>query len=168
MVGRTERWALAKRYGEFPSNRCPERDGTITAQSRRYSALTIPINGLHRPVHSSYADLDGDGLQDIIVCEFGKWAGALSWYKNKGNYNYEKQVLWNKPSTIKADVHDMNQDQQPDTVALFEQADEGIDIYHNEAEGKFSRERVIGFSATQGSIFPEMKDFNTDGHLDIL
>lgn len=32
----------------------------------------IILNKLQRPVHATYADLDGNGLQDIITCEYGK------------------------------------------------------------------------------------------------
>lgn len=66
------------------------------------SGAGAPIQNLQRPVHSSYADLDGDGLKDVVVCEFGKWTGALSFHRNLGNGQYEKKVLRNTSELLSA------------------------------------------------------------------
>lgn len=126
------------------------------------------IDSLRRPVHSSYADLDDDGLMDIVTCEFAKWTGKLSWYKNTGNGNFKKKILRNKPGATKAYIKDLNRDGKSDIIALFGQGDEGIFIYYNEGNGKFREEAAINFPPSYGSTFFQLYDFNNDGFDDII
>ena len=53
------------------------------------------ISGLQRPVHSSYANMDDDEDLEIIVSEFGKWTGALSYWDkdSKGDYKRKNIIL---------------------------------------------------------------------------
>ena len=32
-----------------------------------------------------YTDLNNDGLEDIVACEYGNLTGKLVWYENTGN-----------------------------------------------------------------------------------
>ncbi|MBX2826758.1 MAG: VCBS repeat-containing protein [Flavobacteriaceae bacterium] len=128
---------------------------------------SVPITGLQRPVHSSYADLDNDGDEDIVVCEFGKWTGSLSFFRNEGA-TYTKEIMHPQPGAIKAYVKDMNGDGFEDVVALFAQGDEGIDIFYNDGVGNFDRKRVLTFSPSMGGSFMKLIDYNDDGFLDIL
>lgn len=126
------------------------------------------IDSLQRPVHSGYADLDGDGLMDVVTCEFAKWTGKLSWWKNLGNGKFENKILRNKPGAEKAYIKDLNGDHKPDIIALFGQGDEGIFIYYNEGNGKFREETALHFSPSNGSSFFKLYDFNKDGFDDII
>lgn len=126
------------------------------------------IDSLRRPVHSSYADLDGDGLMDIVTCEFSKWTGELAWWKNIGDGNFEKKVLRYRPGATKAYIKDMNKDGLPDIIALFGQGDEGIYTYYNKGNGSFSEEATLRFPPSYGSTYFELYDFNRDGIDDII
>lgn len=126
------------------------------------------IDSLQRPVHSSYADLDGDNNMDIVTCEFAKWTGKLSWWRNNGNGNFTKKILRNKPGALKAYIKDLNGDNKQDIIALFGQGDEGIYIYYNEGNGKFREEAAVRFPPSYGSSFFKLYDFNGDGHDDII
>src|SRR5690606_21232648 len=92
--------------------------------------VKILVSGLQRPVHVDFADLDGDGLEDIVICEFGNHTGALSWWKQDADGNYQRNVLRNMPGATKAYIKDLNKDGKPDIIALFGQGDEGIFIYY--------------------------------------
>lgn len=142
--------------------------GFISVLSKQQGAAAIPIDSLRRPVYADYGDLDQDNQLDVVVCEFGKWTGSLSWYRNQGDGTFEKKVLLPVPGAIKAYIQDMNADSLPDIVALFGQSDEGIDIFYNQGEGKFERERVLRFPPTHGSSFMALQDLNGDAHLDIV
>lgn len=128
----------------------------------------IEIENLRRPVDTKIEDLDNDGLSDFVIAEFGKFTGCLAWHKNLGNGKFEKKILWDKPGATKVQIIDMNNDGLKDIVALFAQADEGIDIYYNNGNGSLKRERVLSFPPSYGSSSMRLQDFNNDGFPDIV
>lgn len=127
----------------------------------------VIIPNLQRPVHAELEDLNLDGKVDVVICEFGKWTGSLSWWENQGN-NYKRNTLRNKAGAIKAYPVDLNKDGLPDIVALFGQGDEGIFAYYNLGNGKFKEERLLQFDASWGSSYFNLFDFEDDGDLDII
>ncbi|GGA92183.1 FG-GAP repeat domain-containing protein [Puia dinghuensis] len=126
------------------------------------------FNHLARPVQLAAGDLNGDGLQDYLVCEFGNLTGALSWLENKGNQRFERHVIRALPGAIRAYIDDFNHDGLPDILALFAQGDEGIFLFTNQGKGVFTEERVLQFPPIYGSSYFELADFNNDGQPDIL
>lgn len=126
------------------------------------------IDSLRRPVHSSYGDIDGDGLMDIVTCEFSKWTGVLSWWHNNGDGTFEKRVLRNRPGAVKAYLKDMDKDGHDDIIALFGQGDEGVFTYYNDGKGNFKEEYTLRFPPSYGSTYFQLFDFNNDGFEDII
>lgn len=135
-------------------------------KNRMYPSTVI--DGLRRPVQATYADLNNDGRQDIIISEFGFRQGSLSWFENTGKGNYVKHILRALPGAIRTEVYDFNKDGKPDIAALMAQGDEGVFIYYNEGNGKFREERVISFPPSYGSNYFQLFDFNGDGFMDII
>ncbi|MEZ5016673.1 MAG: FG-GAP-like repeat-containing protein [Flavipsychrobacter sp.] len=133
-------------------------------QSKPYKV----IDSLRRPVHSSYGDIDGDGLMDIVTCEFSKWTGVLSWWHNNGDGNFDKRVLRYRPGAVKAYLKDMNKDGYDDIIALFGQGDEGVFTYYNDGKGNFKEEYTLRFPPSYGSTYFQLFDFNKDGFDDII
>ncbi|HET8736595.1 MAG TPA: VCBS repeat-containing protein [Pricia sp.] len=128
----------------------------------------VLISNLQRPVDMAYGDLNNDGLEDIVACEFGDLTGQLVWYGNLGNGSYVANVLKNKPGTIKTSIEDYNGDGRNDIFALMAQGDEGIFYFENVGNGEFKEKRVLTFSPLNGSQYFELADFNGDGLDDIL
>ena len=126
------------------------------------------ITKLQRPVQITTADLNQDGKEDIIACEFGFLTGALTWMENKGNGKYDKHILRPLPGAIKAMVDDVNHDGLPDIWVLFAQGEEGIFLYTNEGKGKFKEQQVLRFPSINGSSSFDMVDMNNDGFKDII
>ncbi|MBL7835948.1 MAG: VCBS repeat-containing protein [Bacteroidetes bacterium] len=128
----------------------------------------LVLDQLQRPVHSAIADFNQDGYKDFVVSEFGKFTGGLNIYFGSSDGKYTKQTLWQKPGAVKTYVKDMNKDGLPDIVALFAQADEGIDIYYNKGKNQFERNRVLSFPPGYGSSAFHLIDFDQDGDDDII
>jgi hypothetical protein len=142
--------------------------GFVMGLTKGGGRANVIIDSLRRPVHSSFSDLDGDGRVDAIVCEFGKWTGGLSWWKDMGEGRFEQKVLRNQPGALRTEVVDLNGDQKPDILALFGQGDEGIFAFYNEGEGRFREERLLTLGSSWGSVTFEWLDYNQDGFKDIV
>lgn len=129
----------------------------------------VILDSLQRPVHTSFADFNGDGKEDILTCEFAKWTGKLTWWESREvGQPPIPHVLRQKPGAIKAYPVDLNNDKLYDIIALFGQGEEGIFIYYNQGGGKFREEKVLSFPSSYGSSYMQIYDFNQDGHWDIL
>lgn len=148
-------------------------DGSIqklykSDSSQTYNAVKVLIKNMQRPVFVEYEDLNNDGLEDIIACEYGNLIGSLVWYENTGNTTYSKHVLRANPGAIKTVVKDVNKDGFKDIIALMAQGDEGVFLYENRGDGTFLEKRLLSFSPLNGSQNIEMADFNNDGYEDIV
>ncbi|MGC4037955.1 MAG: VCBS repeat-containing protein [Chitinophagaceae bacterium] len=134
----------------------------------RYTSDNMLIPGLKRPVCMAYGDLNKDGLEDIVACEFGNETGELAWFQNNGKGGYVKNVLRDKPGAITAIIKDVNKDGLPDIYVLMAQGDEAIFLYENQGGGKFKEKRLLSFLPLYGSQYMELADFNKDGFDDIV
>ncbi|MEX2511913.1 MAG: VCBS repeat-containing protein [Cyclobacteriaceae bacterium] len=136
----------------------------------QYSSFRKFLTELNRPVQTVFEDVNGNGLTDILVAEFGYYTGALTLFENTGlsERPYRKITLKNVPGAIRTVVKDMNGDGRKDIITLFAQGDEGISIFYNEGELQYSEQRILRFPPTYGSVYFDLVDFNQDGHLDIL
>jgi len=123
---------------------------------------------LRRPVQIVPVDLNNDGRQDYVVCEFGNLVGALSWMENMGNNKFARHVLRASPGAIKAYINDYNRDGAPDIWVLFAQGEEGIFLFTNKGSGIFEAKEVLRFPSSYGSSYFEFADLNKDGHPDII
>lgn len=126
------------------------------------------ISQLQRPVQLITVDLNKDGKEDLIACEFGFLTGALTWFENKGQGKYDRHVLRPLPGALKAIVDDYNHDGLPDLWVLFAQGEEGVFLYTNQGNGKFEEKQVLRFPSINGSSYFEMADMNNDGFKDII
>ncbi len=134
----------------------------------RDGSKQIILDSLQRPVHASLGDLNDDGQTDIVMCEFGNNAGQLSWFEKRADSGFIKHTLRPLPGAVKTILHDFNNDNRPDILALMAQGDEGLFIYFNEGNGRFREENIIRFSPAHGSDYFEMTDVNGDNHPDII
>lgn len=148
-----------------PSER---REGKLFRAAIANKNVDTLLSGLARPVHATFADLNADQREDIMVCGFGNLTGELAWYKNVGKSGYQKHVLKNVPGARQAIVQDFNRDKRPDVLVLFAQGDERIAMFYNLGNGKFREETLLRFPPVYGSAYVEVVDFNQDGAPDIL
>lgn len=126
----------------------------------------INIDHLARPVQFACSDLDMDGKEDVVICNFGNNAGRLSWYSN---FQLSKEhILKNLPGARKVEIRDFNGDGKPDIMVLMAQAWEQVLLFYNLGNGKFKEKKLLTFSPVFGASYFELADFNNDGYADIL
>ena len=148
-----------------------EPKGSLVQYDRAGDSLRfrgVVLDSLYRPVYVRQTDLDGDGVPELVVCEFGNNVGRLAVYKAAGS-RYLRQVLAETPGALRVEVHDLTGDGKPDIVALFGQGDERIVLFENDGAGHFGRERILArFPPVYGSMFFTLRDMNGDGAPDIV
>lgn len=122
---------------------------------------------LHRPVYTEILDLNEDGLDELLICEFGNLTGQLTLLEQNGS-GYIKRVLYPQPGAIKFEIADMDNDGKKDIIALFSQGNEGVFIFYQKNDLQFEVEQVIQLPPEYGSSWFELIDYDDDGDLDIV
>lgn len=135
--------------------------------SKSGTTLTPQLTKLQRPVQATPADMNRDGREDVIVCQFGNHLGKLTWHEQLPT-GYREHVLDSLPGARNVIVQDINHDQWPDVVALLTQGNEQIAVYYNQHNGRFRKETVLRFPPVYGSSYFELTDIDRDGDEDIL
>ena len=137
---------------------------TSAGDSLRFDRVLI--DSLFRPVHIQRLNLGG--AEAFVICEFGNNRGRLGLYRYDGT-RYQRQQLSGTPGAIRVEARDMNGDGAPDLVVLFAQGDERIVMFENDGKDNFSQQRILArFPPIYGSMYFTLRDFNGDGHPDIV
>ena len=144
-----------------PSDRAWGRIHLLTESDRRVIA-----SKMKRPVYSRSVDLNGDGAEEILICEFGNYGGQFSMLVRQDT-QYRKQTLLPVPGTIKFDIQDMDGDGRSDLILLASQGNEGIFILYQEEGLTFRTKQVVRMGPEFGSSWFELVDYDQDGDLDI-
>jgi hypothetical protein len=126
------------------------------------------LQPLHRPVHTLAEDLNGNGVQELVISEFGDLTGELSLFVKDASGTYSKRTLLNQPGTIRVVAEDMDKDGRKDLVALTSQGDESITVLYQKEGLTFQAEKVLRFNPVYGSSWFELVDYDSDGDLDIV
>jgi len=130
--------------------------------------ITKVLGQLRRPTDTTFADLNGDGREDFVICQFGNRLGRFSWFENLGDGKYEEHILFDRPGAIRSQVYDVNGDGLQDIFVLMGQAREGVYLFINRGKGVFEETTVIEQHPAFGYAYFELVDFNQDGHIDLL
>jgi hypothetical protein len=140
-----------------------ENDG-----QQRFRRHTL-LEGVARVTDVRAGDFDGDGRLDLAVGQFGYTHGEIRWMRNRGNWQFESQLLLSLPGTINVCVADMNGDRTLDIVALVSQQHEEIYLFQNSGFGTFTNKILFGSTNEDyGSSGMSLCDVNRDGLPDIL
>ena len=142
--------------------------GDWQQRKERNTKSTVKIGNLQRPVYSITADLNRDGREDVVICQFGRHFGKLTWHEKQLSGRYREHVLDNVPGARVAIVRDVNKDNWPDVVALLSQGDEQVSVYRNMQNGLFKKEVLFRFPSVYGSSFLELTDIDQDGDPDLI
>ena len=168
LLKRPDGW-IGTQIGFVPPNDTPL--GRVTMYDKkadRFEKRFDMLTNLVRPVHTSIAELERAGEQDLIVCSFGNIAGRMSWYAPQDSGKYTEHTLVERPGSLLSRIVDVDHDGKPDIVVLTAQGKEGIFLYRNQGQGQFVEQPLIQQPPVWGYVYFEFADFNGDGYPDIL
>lgn len=163
---------------DFPKNAPPrllmigsfkpseQRSGRLLSLDKKNGSAFSDIAALHRPVQFAVSDINQDGKEDAVICEFGNHSGELAWLDNF--QIGKKHVLKAFPGARKVEIVDLNHDKKPDILVLMAQAREEMVVFYNLGNGKFQEKSLMRFQPLFGGSYFELADFNNDGFPDII
>ncbi|MEO3404703.1 VCBS repeat-containing protein [Mucilaginibacter sp. CAU 1740] len=152
--------------GILPPN--DELKGSLVHINLNKKDTTLLEDSLPRPVKSTAADFNKDGLMDYVTCGFGRDRGGLFLIEQQPNHNFKRKIIRGIPGPEIVYTGDYNGDGWPDIACLFAQGDEGIWLFLNDKKGGFITKNIMRFPPVYGSSSFQLVDFNHDGKLDIL
>jgi len=180
-------------HGEHPIRRGEGQGSVIdvTGLAKNQTRTRMLLRGLHRvTLHRSH-DLDGDGLEDIIINTYGD--GILSSYGGRFAIYWRtpefaelwqdapeeipygplqgalvEDVLVNRVGMISSDVGDFNGDGKPDLVALTAQGLQQVTLFVNQGNRTFQQQIVRQYSPAWGLNMVYAVDMDGDGLTDIV
>jgi hypothetical protein len=151
----------------FPSDQLAGKIVFASETNSEFSVRTV-LDHLRRPTDVAFADLNGDGRDDLIVSEFGHTLGEFSWFENLGNGRFEQHVLFDRPGAIRAWTGDLSRTGRSDMIVLMAQAREGVYHFQNQGQGEFLCRPIVEYPPVWGSTYFQVVDFNGDGFDDLL
>lgn len=158
--------ALVLQMGIMDPNDQPR--GSLLSMNLEDKSRTTIIDSLKRPVFFEKADLNKDGLEDIVICSFGHYTGDLTIYSPQKDGSYKRISLLEFPGARKVIIRDFDNNGMPDILALMSQGDEKIMMLLNQGDFKFRINTLASFPPVYGSCYFDIADFNNDGKFDIL
>ncbi len=136
-----------------------------------FYGLSVLLTGLHRPCDLKLADLDGDGIEDAIISNFGDYTGNLALHygaRPAGTFTPSAQLLSTEPNIVATQVHDFNGDGQLDLAVLTSGGAENLSILINQGNRTYAHHLIFAQPPTFGYTRLELRDFNGDGRMDII
>lgn len=136
-----------------------------------YIGLKVLVDSLHRPADFELADLDQDGVDELLVSNFGEYTGSFSIYKRYRNdrpFDAEPTILSGEAGIVKSATHDFNGDGLLDIAVLMSNARENVSLFIAQPDGAFERRIIIEKGPSYGYTGLMLRDFNEDGQVDLL
>lgn len=163
--------AMGDLAGSYPD----QRRGVIFHAKRfpfSYEPDRPVLQGLYRPCSMDFGDLNGDAINEIVICNFGIEKGSIAIYEpdtESKNFRSEpRRVLLTDSGAVACQLHDFNGDGLMDIAALISNEKENFNIFINRGNYEFERQILIQQHPAFGYVGFRLIDFNKDGLIDIV
>lgn len=136
-----------------------------------FFGLKVLLTELHRPSDFDFADFDNDGVEELLISNFGDYTGNLSLFRKQGaggSYQAEPEILTTEPGIVASEVYDFNGDGYQDIAVLMSAARENLSVFINDGSGSFTRNIIIESHPSFGYTSLGLRDFNKDGLMDLI
>lgn len=155
-------------------------NGRLLMSAEDSTELQVLLSDVGRIAHAAVADFDADGLQDVVVAEFGwmKTGGIKVLWQVPGRdasaqaeaeARFEHSVIDRRHGTIHVRPVDLNDDGRMDIVALVSQEFEVVEAFINTGNRTFEKQTLYAASdPAWGSSSIELADMDSDGDVDVV
>lgn len=161
--------------GDLMGNFINERRGKIVYGKRIggvYLTQGSALSNLYRPADMEFGDFDGDGVDEVVICNFGPNTGSVAIHKATGDgYSYIDEphvVVTTETGAVDCELRDFDGDGLLDVAALFGNAREDLSIFLNKGNGAFERRSIVSKHPAFGYVGFRWVDFDKDGDLDVF
>ena len=182
-------------HGNMPIDSPDKRAGSIidlTDFGTEKQKSRLLVDNIQRVTQHHSHDLNGDGLEDIIVPMFGDGNlgvgdGRFTIFWQTPEYEklwqdtsakdlpgpllqggFREEVLMSFAGPVAARIADFNKDGKPDIALLVAQGLQQLILYINEGDSKFSQHLVMQNRPSFGGNSMYVEDMDGDGHTDII
>ncbi|MBK1875819.1 FG-GAP repeat domain-containing protein [Pelagicoccus mobilis] len=161
--------------GDLTGSMVNQRRGVLfysTRIGKNFITRGSALSNLYRPADFKFGDFDGDGVDEVVVCNFGLNTGSVDIHKAKSDkWSFESEPwvrLTNETGAVECHVADYNGDGFADVSAIFGNARENLNLFLNNGDGTFERRVIHEKYPALGYVGFRWVDFDSDGDLDVF
>jgi hypothetical protein len=131
----------------------------LSTAAGAFAAPTLTADGFD-PLFVASADLNGDGLMDVVSASYDDGALAVFFNNNASPGTFNSPLLLNSPGASQVAIADMNGDGLPDLLA----ADFNVSLFVQTSAGTFAAPVAL---YSGGANWVAVGDLNGDGAPDV-